>query len=158
MNYASSKKLEFTSMEVGVSGERLNALQGEGFDPTVETPITDEVIKHAKRLQFVLKYSSSPLAFLVVLIIFALMVLALFFPSVNLNLAGGTLTFFHLLIAFPFLLFEVVKMSWFRYLKINAVSRLAYNGYQYKGSWYVVSFITGHVYSLNFLINKDNCC
>lgn len=142
----------------GVAAQLFNGLQGEGYDPSVETPITPEVVKHAKRLQMVHKYSSSPLGFIVVLIIFAVLVLALFFPSVNSNLAGGTLSFFHLLIVAPVLVYEVFKMSWLRYVKTNAVSRLADNGYQYKGSWYVVSDITGHVYSLAFLINKDNCC
>lgn len=131
---------------------------GEGFDLSVEMPITPEVAKAAKSIQIVHKYSVSPLGFLVSFIVFAILVLALFFPFVNLKLAGGTLGFYHLLIVGPVLIFDVIKMIYFRYLKTNALSVLADGGYQYKGAWFVVSSVTGHVYSLDLLINKDNCC
>lgn len=140
------------------SAESCSDVLGEGFDPSVEMPITSDVVKAAKSIQRVYKYSTSPLGFLVVLCIFAIIVLALFFPSVNLSLAAGTLEFHHLLIVAPVLIFEIIKMSYLRYLKTNALSTLADSGYQYKGSWFVVSDITGHVYSLDFIIYKDNCC
>ncbi len=133
-------------------------LQGEGYDPSVETPITPEVIKCAKKLQMVLNLSSNPFGLLSVFVVFAVVLLLVSYPSLNSNLFGGYVNYFHLLIVSPVLVFEVVKASWLRYVKTNAASRLDYNGYQYKGSWFVVSHITGRVYSLNFLINKDNCC
>lgn len=125
-----------------------------GFDSSVEPEVDSEVYYDIRVLMFAKRWSSSKTLLFVLFAMFGFVVTASVYPGFNSAVLNGSIGFFHVLLIAPFLLLEVLKVIFIRYKKTNAVTRLSSNGYSYKGSWFVVSEETGHVYSLEYLMSQ----